>query len=114
MAIWQFNLVIAPRKAAERFASSSALVSPAVLQQAWWLDVESASSFVQRLAEVAPEIRAWSQSIRWWGTAEDGNRIDVSYEGEQVATISFRCDMRSFVAETPDGQALLRALCDVV
>jgi|SRR5689334_1869968 len=95
MASWQFDLYLIPK---ERLVALVGTYPIAISRElfentAWWEGGAAPNVLEADLASFLPGTKSWSSDIAVWGE-ENGNRIDVLYEGDEIIEIFVRIDLR--------------------
>ena len=103
MALWQFRLILLPRRALlEQFGIVPVSISmEAAEDYHWWSDVQPPEGFERQIDSMLPRKESWSTGMRMWGQ-EDSNDAYVSYKDENmnaVEEIAFRIDARAISAD---------------
>lgn len=95
MATWQFDMHALPSASAARIYGCTPLRIPRadMDDQAWWHGVASPLHLRADLARLLPSLKSWTSGIEQWGY-EDGNRIDVVWDGEAITDFFIRLDVR--------------------
>jgi len=95
MAIWQYDLELVPREAACRRAGGvpTRAESLAASGRSVWESVKSIPDLESELSRILPLGKSWSRDIKMWGTY-DGHRIDLVFDGGNLAQFLVRFDMR--------------------
>lgn len=95
MAIWQFDMHLLPEEAIRRrYGSIPVAIAPADIDAGgWWKDALPPGNFTESLSKLLPQAVSWSSSINTWGY-EDGNRIDLVWDDDQLMDVFVRIDVR--------------------
>jgi len=93
MATWQYDIHLVPRGAVKAADPGSSNLYDEDLAAEEWQRYGDTKELLARLAGLLPPLKSWHESISMWG-AEDGNRIDVSFEGSNIDGIMVRIDVR--------------------
>ena len=99
MAMWQFDVSLVPVGVA-----SGREVTSDVLDSAWRHE-QPPSDYRDQISSLLPPMKSWSREVLIWGS-EEGDRIDVLIEDENVANILARIDAR--VQPSQFAQAISR------
>jgi len=93
MAIWQFDLLVIPRKQIQQYGCAEKLDAGCYDQHEWWDNFVSVKDVVDRIDIVLKRKESWSKDILMWG-AEDSNRIDLCVTENVVSELLIRLDLR--------------------
>jgi hypothetical protein len=96
VATWQFDLHLLPLASIARAYGVPPLIIPRSEfdGQLWWRDVDNPSTLRADISRFLPSLQSWNKTIDRWGL-EDGDRIDVAWENESIASFFVRIDVRS-------------------
>jgi hypothetical protein len=94
MATWQYDLFLVPRQAVStRYAGVPDRISREDFDSvSWWQGIPFSPAWESSFAFL-PRREVWSNSILGWGT-EDGNRVDILLEDDDIAEVHVRLDAR--------------------
>jgi hypothetical protein len=100
MAIWQFSVALIPREWTEYDGNGPEMLhdgegyhdTPSA-----WKNNQPIVNLVELISRVLPPAESWSDSLMTWGD-ERGNDIQVSYEGDNVESVTIRIDTREDTA----------------
>src|SRR5689334_22135590 len=106
MALWQFQVELAPR---ERIGGRTEISAEEFEAEPWWRDRQPPPDFRERLAALAAPVKSWHEQLLWFG-GEDGDRIDVWLESGRVQWVRARIDCRRPTLSFVEG--LLRVAGD--
>jgi hypothetical protein len=104
VATWQFDMHLLPIASVSRAYGTTPLIIPRSEfdSQVWWEGVDSPSALRAHISRFLPPLQSWNKATDRWGI-EDGDRIDISWENDSIASIFVRIDLRSmsqtFLAE---------------
>jgi hypothetical protein len=95
MAAWQFDAHLLPEVAIQRPDGSLpiAIARADINAGDWWKGTKLPADFAERLSSVLPQGSSWSSSLQTWGQ-EDGDRVDLVWEDDELADIFLRVDVR--------------------
>ena len=95
MATWQFDLHLLPKeRLMELVGTHPVSISRELLDETRWWDGKVDPELLDAdLASFLRKSKSWHPEIAVWGE-EDGNRIDVIYENNNVVEIFVRIDLR--------------------
>ena len=115
MATWQFDMYLLPRaKLMERFGGMPEYLGPDLFNSIGWGEGhQTRSNLAQFINPFVSPCPSWSVDIQMWGD-EDGNRIDVVYEGEALKEIFIRVDAREQSNTFLKGIVELAHFCDAL
>ena len=96
MATWQFDFHLVPRITVERqYGGVPVTLSKDDYDETnWWDGIDPRPNVEGDLSVFLTQGRAWDSQQLTWGT-EDGDRVDVSYDGDRIAEVYGRIDMRN-------------------
>ena len=96
MATWQFDFHLVPATAVERHWPVVPLTISAdeYDQLDWWSGTELLAEIRAELSFWLPQGRSWDPERETWGV-EDGDRLDVLRDGNRIAELFVRFDVRS-------------------
>ena len=95
MATWQFDLHLIPKERLITLVGAYPLRIPRELldETKWWDGKVAPDRLDADLASFLRKTKSWHPQLAVWGE-EDGNRIDVLYENNDVFEIFVRIDLR--------------------
>ena len=95
MATWQFDLHLLPKERLIGLVGAHPLtISRELLEETRWWDGKVDIDLLNAdLASFLRQAKSWHPEVATWGE-EDGNRIDVVYENDDVVEIFVRIDLR--------------------
>ena len=96
MATWQFDIHALPSIAVERLCVGTPMsISPGDFNNSeWWAGIQIPTNFRDDFGKLLPRMSSWSLQLEQWGY-EDGNRIDVVWEGAEIVEVFVRLDVRA-------------------
>jgi hypothetical protein len=103
MAVWQFDGHLLPEETIRRrYGSRPVAISSADIDAGgWWKGIRVPADLAERLLSILPQGSSWSSSIQTWGQ-EDGDRIDLVWDNDELADIFLRVDVRRISYELLD------------
>jgi hypothetical protein len=95
VATWQFDFHLIPASSVDRHF----LATPVTLDEQeydavpWWQGFREVANFEDDLSKLLPTGRSWHSRTRAWGE-EDGDRLDVTHDGQRITEVYGRIDVR--------------------
>jgi hypothetical protein len=95
VAVWQFDFHLIPASSvSRRFRVVPLTISMDEYDRVdWWDEVDLVRDLRADFSSILAPLRSWRPQLEMWGE-DDGNRIDVSFEGDQIASVFGRIDVR--------------------
>ena len=99
MAAWQFDVHLIPKERLTALVGVHPIsISPELLDETRWWEGEGEADLLDGdLATFLCKTKSWSPEIDIWGE-EDGNRIDVVYENDEVVEVLVALTCGSLIA----------------
>jgi hypothetical protein len=95
MAVWQYDFHLVPKAGVERHYGLIPTTMPLVSVEPglFWTGIELTQEMRNEISRLLPSGKAWSDQIERWGQ-EQGTRIDLFVENEDIAEVFVRLDVR--------------------
>jgi hypothetical protein len=95
VATWQFDVHLL---SASEVLTLYGAIPPTIPRadfdsQVWWSGVDAPTSLRREIAKLLPPAPSWRKGLDIWGL-NDGDRIDISWVGDQLSSITVRIDIR--------------------
>jgi hypothetical protein len=95
MADWQVEFAIVPRRA---LATRPSVPLPKLMETDWWSSERLPAGYSQQLAAIASPGSSPASERQSWG-AEDGNRVEISFDNGRATRMTARVDVRRLDAK---------------
>lgn len=114
MAIWQYDLIAIPRQSLlVIFNRSPKQIPPDEFDNYdWWTGRNAPDE--QEFQSLLPSSSSWSASIKAWGLADDGHRLEMHYCNGLLYELKIRIDLRAWDRHLFDSVLQLAAHHDFV
>lgn len=100
MAIWQFDVLIAPREPIRLLtaAGSDELPGDAVESTSFWIGHQLPAAYEHQLEAILPWSPSWDPEWTLFGS-EDGTRVDIISDEGRLDEVKLRVDARTIEPE---------------